>query len=459
LGLVVVLAVGLLWPQTSQAAELTIIRTSLTNGLRVVMNPVPTTSSVVVAMSYLAGSAHDPPTKRGTARLLEAMMFAGNQATGDGEHVKMLTAVGGSASVHRSPELTTFTNLVPAQRAALPLWLEAQRMASLSLPPAALQRERGRLLAVSRSPSRSVSIAQAPLVALALQGYAGYGRPSLADLKAIDVGDLQRFRASYYRIDRAVLSIVGRFDPQTMMQTVRRYFGSLQPTARGAATNDKTPPITAQNSQRYSTLQATRAQRGAVALGWVVPAHGHKDLLALELAGELLAGGTAATLYEALVRSGKALSVETSVNRWRRAGLLQITVGLSRGANAAQTAAEVGLALRALQTRGPSTSALQAAKQRLRLRWLTALQDDGYRAHLLARHELFDGTAAALLARGKAHASISAQQLRKVATRYLANHRRSTVELAAAPIVRRSSKKKSSKKSSKSPTPKRGNDK
>ena len=104
LGLVVVLAVGLLWPQTSQAAELTIIRTSLTNGLRVVMNPVPTTSSVVVAMSYLAGSAHDPPTKRGTARLLEAMMFAGNQATGDGEHVKMLTAVGGSASVHRSPE-------------------------------------------------------------------------------------------------------------------------------------------------------------------------------------------------------------------------------------------------------------------------------------------------------------------------------------------------------------------
>ena len=438
--------------QSSAAAAPSIIRATLPSGLRVVLSPLPTTTSIVVALSYPAGSAHDPAAKRGTARLLESMMFAGSKSVRDGQHVEMVNAVGGSVRVLRSPEMITFSNLVPARQAAVPLWLEADRMLSLALPSTSLRRERAKLVARTRAEVLAASPISAPLAALALQGHAGYGRSALADLEHIDADDLRRFHASRYRIDRAVVSVVGHFNPPAMMRAVRRYFGRIQArTDVPAALVAKPATISEQNSPRSSTLRAAWAQRGALALGWALPARKHKDLPALELAGELLAGGSASRLYNALVRNGKALSVRAAFGSWRHAGVLQIVVGLARGGNASKTAVVVERELRRLQTKGPSASGLLGAKRRLCLRWLAALQDDGRRAHLLARHELLDGNATTMQSRLDAYSSVSVQQLREVAVRYLASHRRSTIELSAAPIVVRKDDKKK-----KRPRPKRG---
>ena len=62
---------------------------------------------VVAAMSYLAGSADEAPRRRGVARLVERMMFAGGGQVRDGQHDQSIAALGGWTTVARTAEVTT----------------------------------------------------------------------------------------------------------------------------------------------------------------------------------------------------------------------------------------------------------------------------------------------------------------------------------------------------------------
>jgi predicted Zn-dependent peptidase len=69
-------------------------RTTLKNGLRLVLVPDPQATAVDVAVWYDAGSRLDRAGKTGLAHLFEHLMFRGSSHFAEGEHSRLARALG-----------------------------------------------------------------------------------------------------------------------------------------------------------------------------------------------------------------------------------------------------------------------------------------------------------------------------------------------------------------------------
>src|SRR5512134_2343054 len=75
--------------------RVSIQRTTLPNGLRVVMQPDTSVPTVAVAMTYDVGARDEAPGHSGFAHLFERLMFQGSKHVKPGEHFKLVAARGG----------------------------------------------------------------------------------------------------------------------------------------------------------------------------------------------------------------------------------------------------------------------------------------------------------------------------------------------------------------------------
>ena len=130
----VLIAVGILavvsnCPAAAQQVE----RSTLDNGLRVVINQDHTVPTVAISVYYDVGSRNEVKGRSGFAHLFEHMMFQGSANVGKGEHFSLIINRGGSANGTTSNDRTNYFETLPANELALGLWLEADRMRSLAI--------------------------------------------------------------------------------------------------------------------------------------------------------------------------------------------------------------------------------------------------------------------------------------------------------------------------------------
>jgi len=412
-----------------------VTRAPMPGGLRVVMNVDRSAPLVVAAMSYLAGTIDEPDRRSGVARLVERMMFAGGGQVGDGQHEQSIAALGGWTTVARTAEVTSYINVVPPEGLPLVLWLEGQRMASLTVEPPALARERARLL-VARDEQRwryGPASSRAQLLGLALQGDQHHGGATLNALETITAAEVKTFHQSHYGPARAVLTVVGDFDPAAVLAAVERY---VDPIRRATPSRRPRGKPSAQTTRRASSLVHRGAHRGTLAFGWAIVGRDHPDHAALEVAGELLAGGRPSALYQQLVvADGKAFSVQARTERLKQSDLLGVYIELPRGTTPHDVALEVEREARQLGQRGPQPEALLGAQRALRTRQLSELAGKPGRAHRLSAHELTRAGTAELTETLSRHQTVTAADVRRVTAQYLVPHRSSVVEALAVPIV------------------------
>ncbi|HEV2104664.1 MAG TPA: insulinase family protein, partial [Candidatus Eisenbacteria bacterium] len=124
------------------AGPLAATRVTLRNGLRVVLAPDSLATAVDVAVWYPAGARWEPSGHAGVTRLVERLMFRGSAHVADGELRRRLTAAGGTVNTSATPDYSCFWETIPAPALGEALRDEADRMASLTAAPAALEEER-----------------------------------------------------------------------------------------------------------------------------------------------------------------------------------------------------------------------------------------------------------------------------------------------------------------------------
>jgi zinc protease len=205
----------------------------LRNGLRVVLAEDPGLPLVTVAVGYAAGSLREKPGQEGLALLLENLMFQGSENVPPLQHVMFVQKVGGELNATTAPDKTLFYETLPSNQLALALWLESDRMRSLIIDPAAIERTRSELLGEHRARA-----ADDPYYAMfaefdtLLFPDPLYGHPlvgeGLADLKEAEILEFHR---TYYVPNNAVLCIAGNIDPARARELVARYFETIPPGA------------------------------------------------------------------------------------------------------------------------------------------------------------------------------------------------------------------------------------
>ena len=108
----------------------------LDNGLRLVVNPDPSSPGVAVNLWYQVGSRDEVVDRTGFAHLFEHLMFQGTwTGVESGEHLAAIQAAGGTANATTSFDRTNYFETT--HPGALELALSIEALNSGSLPPTA----------------------------------------------------------------------------------------------------------------------------------------------------------------------------------------------------------------------------------------------------------------------------------------------------------------------------------
>jgi zinc protease len=121
-----------------------VVQQRLRNGLLVVASDDHATPSVTVHLHYGVGARHETPGRTGLAHLFEHLMFEGSAHVRPGEHAGLMNVWGASFNGLTSADSTVYFEHLPAGALDLALWLEADRMATLTagLTPTLLDTQR-----------------------------------------------------------------------------------------------------------------------------------------------------------------------------------------------------------------------------------------------------------------------------------------------------------------------------
>ena len=414
--------------------RVSIQRTALPNGLRVVMQPDTSVPTVAVAITYGVGKKDEAPGRAGFALLFDYLMFQGSSKhVKPGQHRRLVAARGGVAKTTVSDDRTIFFQTLPANELALGLWLEADRMRWLAVTPEGFEDKRKLMVLHQRT---SVDFAPYGTARLRLEELVFQPRAqalrALTDLEAARHGWVAEFHRQYFSPNNAVLSIAGDFDPDAAMELVRRYFGRAESRPRPRF---DPPALAAQTAERRDTRHDPHAKTPGLYYGWAIPGAGTPAHYALELVALILADGESARLYQRLVKnSGVLRSVSARPSGHRGTDLFVIEALLGSRGDLKAVAREIDADLRQLAQYGPTETELVRARNRVRARFLFGLETNDDRASKLGEFELLWGDARLLTRELDAHLAVSADDIRKACSEHLATQRRSVIEvLPAAP--------------------------
>ncbi len=278
----------------------------LGNGLRVLLFPDQSKSTITVNMTYLVGSRMEGYGESGMAHLLEHMVFKGTP-----KHKNIpqeLTSHGarpnGSTWYDRTNYFETFSATDENLNWALDL--ESDRMINSFIAKKDLESEfsvvRNEFESGENNPD---GVLNERVMATAYLWH-NYGKSTIGskeDIELVPIENLQAFYKKYYQPDNAVLTIAGKIESDKIMKLVNKYFGVIPKPTRKLQETFTVEPV--QDGERLVTLKRIGDIQIAAA-GYHIPSGSHPDYTAVEILVDILTNEPSGRLYKALVESKKA---------------------------------------------------------------------------------------------------------------------------------------------------------
>jgi zinc protease len=416
---------------------LSIQRHKLPNGLRVVLNPDPTSPTVGVSVTYDVGSRHEEAGRSGFAHLFEHMLFQGSRHVKKGDHFKLISERGGSLNGTTSADRTNYFEVVPASELELVLWLEADRMRWLDVNAENFENQRAVVkeeyrMRVDNSPYARGFLRMEELV---YADYAPYAHPTIGKMEDLDAAALpwvQEFYARHYGPNNAVLTLAGNFEADQAMGWIERYFG---PAERREPPPWKPPPSPEKTRPQRERMTDKNVRTEALLYGYLIPPAHDPDHYALELAALVLADGESSRLHQELV---KRLTLAQRASAWTRdyrgPDVFGTMVVLSEKAKLKDVEKAIDAELGKLAQKPPSTTELDRVKRRLRASFVFGMQTNLRRAVELGEYELYWGDARGIARELERYLAVTPADVMRVAAKYLAAGNRCVLEIAPPPV-------------------------
>jgi len=284
----------------------------LENGLKVVVSTNKAAPIITTQLWYKVGSSYELGGKTGISHALEHMMFKGSSKLKAGEASQILSKFGISENAYTSYDYTVYHQFLSKRYIDLVLEIEADRMASLSLPSNEFISELEVIKEERRLRTDNKPIAKAYEQFLASAHIASaYRSPVIGwmeDIERLDIRDLRTWYKSWYAPNNATLVIVGNITAKEVKPSVQKWFGKIPSKDLPAA---PTPlEIKVPYERRLHLLTSDKVPK--IFLGFNVPslktAMFKKDAYALMMVSAILDSGVSSRLQRDLVRKGELVS-------------------------------------------------------------------------------------------------------------------------------------------------------
>ena len=208
-----------------------VVRTTLDNGLRLVIVRHPIAPVVTTVVNYLVGSNEAPEGFPGMAHAQEHMMFRGSPGLSANQLAAITAAMGGLFDADTQQVVTQYFFTVPVEDLEVALHIEAIRMRGVLDSERLWSQERGAIeQEVAQDLSSPEYVFYTELLAAMFKG-TPYAHDALGTRSSFDKTTgamLKSFYDTWYAPNNAILVIVGDVHPQQVSVAVKRLFGDIE---------------------------------------------------------------------------------------------------------------------------------------------------------------------------------------------------------------------------------------
>ena len=423
---------------------------TLKNGMRVILSQDKSVPVVTVYVIYGVGSRSEEKGRTGFAHLFEHMMFQGSANAPKGQHFKLVESNGGNLNGSTHHDFTDYFEVLPSNKLALGLWLEADRMRALSINDANLTNQKEavkqeRRLSFDNQPYQTAISDFWPQIAFQNWQSSHSLIGSFEDLNGSSVADVTKFFKTYYAPNNAVLVLSGDIDLAGAEKLVETYMGDI-PSQPQPKHPDLAEP--AEVKARTEVYKDPLAQVPAVVIGFPGPERRSPDYYALSMLDILLTGGDSSRFQQNLVK-GKQSVVQygadlgwpfASAHDYKAPGHYAMILLYNPAFKGPQIVDQVQAELAKVQKDGVDAKELDRVKTYFRATEIAQLQSSLARASRLGQYELIDGNPDFINTEMASFLAVTADQIQAVARKYLVPERRFVLDIVPAPKTEKPNK-------------------
>jgi zinc protease len=295
------------------------------NGLTLLIKNDDRFPLVNVRLFVHAGSSYEDPSQAGISHLLEHMVFKGTEKRAPGQTALEVESVGGDMNAATSFDYTVYYVEVPDNQWQLGMDIVTDMAFNAKIDPKELVSEKEVVLSeLARGEDNPGSRIFKTLQSMVWNG-TSYQWPIIGyrdTVKKITSDDIHAYIKRLYQPQSMLLSVVGKIDPEKVVEEARKLCGQLQDS------RPVVPPV----EFSLSTPDAPQAKvikgnwnKAYIGAAFPVPGLGSAKTVGLETLCDLLGGGETSRLYRKFkYEKGIVDSISVSSLTLERGGMLYI---------------------------------------------------------------------------------------------------------------------------------------
>ncbi|SED91507.1 Predicted Zn-dependent peptidase [Tenacibaculum sp. MAR_2010_89] len=425
--LVTVLFVGL----SANAQKVEFEEYDLSNGLHVILHQDNSAPVIALEVLYNVGSKDEVDGKTGMAHFYEHLLFTGTQNIPRGKWSEIQSSRGGSGNATTNWDRTNYYETFPSNELKLALWMESERLLHPIVDQKAVdtQNEVVKEEKRQRMDNAPYGKIQYGMVYKHLFDKHNYGRPLIGFIKDLDNAKLEEFKAFYdkwYMPNNAVLVLAGDFQKKEAKSLIKSYFGTIPSRTLPKRVKIIEPERT---KEKRVTEYDSNIQLPAVVLMHKTPSMRDREAKVLDVISTILSDGKSSRLQKKLVENKKKALAVFSFGR-AMVDYSVYTIGaIPLGKNSLDDLIkEMDEEILKLQTELISDEDLQKVRNKFENRFVSSNSSVQGIASSLASNYMLMGDTHRINNELEIINSITKEEIRAVAKKYLAKSRRVVID-------------------------------
>ena len=413
-----------------QAQEVDFEEYTLDNGLHVILHQDNSAPVVVTSVQYHVGAKNENPERTGFAHFFEHLLFEGTENIERGKWFEIVTSNGGSNNAYTTDDITYYYEVFPSNNLELGLWMESERLLHPVINQIGVDTQNEvvkeeKRLRINNQPYGNILYA----VKNNLFTKHPYRWSTIGSMEHLDAATLDEFIAfkdKFYVPNNAVLIVAGDIEPNTTKKMIEDYFGPIPRGKDVEKINIKEDPITEQiNAVHYDE----NIQIPAIIHAYRTPGKTERDASVLNMISNILSGGKSARLYKKMVDENKSALEVAAINLSQEDYGVYITFALPmEGSSLEQITSEIDEEIERLQTELISKREYEMLLNTFENRYVQSNASVEGIASSLADYHTFYNDASKINDELKLYQSITREEIRDVARKYLNPNQRLRLE-------------------------------
>lgn len=353
------------------------------NGVRIVLENIPTVRSVAIGVWIGTGSRNEDTQNNGISHFLEHMFFKGTKTRTAREIAESFDSIGGQVNAFTSKEYTCYYAKVLDTHAQFALDVLSDMFFNSTFVEEELKKEKNVVFEEIKMYEDTPDDIVHDLLSRAVYEDHPLGYPILGTEETLETftGEkLQEYIHERYTPENVVISIAGNIS-DTFIQEVEKYFGSYE---GGKSEREETKPVF--HANRITRKKET--EQAHLCIGFEGLKVGHEDVYSLIVLNNILGGSMSSRLFqEVREQRGLAYSVFSYHSAYQDSGI--VTVYGGTGAKQLDVLFEtIQETLDNLKKEGITAKELNNSKEQLKGSLMLSLESTNSRMSRNGKNEL-----------------------------------------------------------------------